>query len=380
MSLTNALSLSRGPAVAFVVVGLFWGCFAASVPVLKDQIGAGDAVFGMLLLSTSLGLIAAMWGAPLLDKLLGSNSMRVAAMVFGALFILPSLTHSPAGFALALMALGLASGSLDVVMNARVSDLEAHHKKSLMNANHGMFSVGYTISAVLTGFAREAGTPLIYVFATLAVIVFALSFFMKVTTQPATEDAADTSYSLFWPVLVCGGIVLIAFMTEATVEAWSALHIERTLGGSPLDGALGPAMLGVTMTVGRFSGQVVTERFSETRVIIAASCIAAIGAIWAATAQTASMAYLGFGIMGLGVSVIGPIGLAILGQIVPEHARVKAVSRAAVLGFAGFFIAPTLMGVISEYYSLRVAFACVAGLALLVLPLVRVIPKKTTQN
>lgn len=376
MSLLNALSLSRGPAIAFVAVGVFWGTFAASVPVIKDQIGAGDALFGTLLLSTSIGLGLAMWGAPLIDRLLGANALRVAALIFAALFILPSLTHSPVAFAAALMALGLASGTLDVVMNARVSDLESLHKKSLMNANHGMFSVGYTIAAVVTGFAREAQTPLIYVFASMAAVVFILSFFMKVTTQPAQEDSQDSPYNLLWPVLICGGIVLIAFMTEATVEAWSALHIERTLGGSPMDGALGPAMLGVTMTVGRFSGQLVTEKFSESRVIIAASLIAAIGAFGAALAPTAPLAYLGFGIMGLGVSVIGPIGLAILGQIVPEHARVKAVSRAAVIGFAGFFIAPMVMGFVSEAYGLRVSFACVAGLVLLVLPLTKLVPAK----
>ncbi|WP_420860990.1 MFS transporter [Algirhabdus cladophorae] len=377
MSLTHALSLSRGPATAFVVVGLFWGTFAASVPVLKDQIGAGDAVFGTLLLATSIGLGLAMWGAPLLDRLLGAQSMRVATLFFGALFILPSLAQSPAMFAGALMLLGLSSGTLDVVMNARVSDLESLHGKSLMNANHGMFSVGYTISAVLTGYAREAGMPLIYVFVAMSVAVVILSFFMKGTTQPAAQDDGQTGTNILWPVLICGAIVLVAFMTEATVEAWSALHIERTLGGSPMDGALGPAMLGVTMTIGRFSGQVVTERYSENSVIIAASIISAIGAIGAAIAPTAPLAYLGFGVMGLGVSVIGPIGLAILGQLVPEHARVRAVSRAAVIGFAGFFIAPMVMGLISESHGLRIAFGCVAALVLLVLPLVKAIPAKS---
>jgi MFS family permease len=376
MSLRSALSLSRGPATAFVVVGLFWGCFAASVPVLKAQIGAGDALFGTLLLATSIGLIAAMWGAPLIDKWLGPNSLRVAALAFALLFVLPSLAHSPPTFALALVLLGLTSGSLDVVMNARVSDLEALHRKSLMNANHGMFSVGYTFSALVTGFTRQGGIDLIYVFGGFAALVFILTFFMHVTTSTQQGEEGQTRAALFWPVLICGAIVLVAFMTEATVEAWSALHIERTLGGSPLDGALGPAMLGLTMTIGRFSGQMVTERYSESRVIILASMICAVGAVGAAMAPTASFAYLGFGIMGLGVSVIGPIGLAILGQIVPEHARVKAVSRAAVIGFAGFFIAPMLMGLVSESFGLRVAFACVAALVVLVIPLTKLVPSK----
>ena len=35
MYVLQALSLSRRPAVAFVIVGLFWGCFAAYVPGLR---------------------------------------------------------------------------------------------------------------------------------------------------------------------------------------------------------------------------------------------------------------------------------------------------------------------------------------------------------
>jgi hypothetical protein len=55
--------------------------------------------------------------------------------------------------------------------------------------------------------------------------------------------------------MIGGGIVLIAFMTENASENWSALHIEKTLGGSPEEGALGPATLALTMGFARLGGQ-----------------------------------------------------------------------------------------------------------------------------
>ena len=79
------------------------------------------------------------------------------------------------------------------------------------------------------------------------------------------------------PIILCGLIVLVAFMTEATVETWSALHIERSLQGRAAEGAMGPAMLGLTMAIGRFSGQAVSQIFSETKVIILATLVAAAG-------------------------------------------------------------------------------------------------------
>ena len=123
------------------------------------------------------------------------------------------------------------------------------------------------------------------------------------------------------------------------------------------------------MAIGRFSGQAVAARLSETAVVTAASLLSAIGALIAAFAPTTTIAYLGFGILGLGVSVIGPMGLALVGKLVAPHLRTEAISRAAVIGFSGFFLAPVLMGLVSEAFGLRVAFASVAGLILLVVPL-----------
>jgi hypothetical protein len=61
MYFLQALSLSRRPAVAFVIVGLFWGCFAAYVPEVKARLGVNDATFGLLLLCNALGLVSSMF-------------------------------------------------------------------------------------------------------------------------------------------------------------------------------------------------------------------------------------------------------------------------------------------------------------------------------
>lgn len=368
MSIKTALTLSKSPARAFVVIGVFWGCFAAQVPHLKDQIGAGDALFGLLLLSTGVGLVSAMWLAPRMDRSLGVKGMPVACIALAVLFLLPGLITAPWVFALVLVLIGAASGLADVLMNARVSELESRHAKSLMNANHGMFSLGYMCAALGAGIAREYGVPPVVVFAAAGLVTLVLCFGMGMAPQTQAQDNATAARFPVGPIVICGAIVLIAFMSEATVEAWSALHIERTLGGGAAEGALGPAMLGLTMTIGRFSGQLVTERFSELRVVVAAALLSATGTLIAAIASSPPMAYLGFGIMGLGVSVIGPIGLALVGQRVAPTLRTEAISKAAVMGFSGFFIAPVLMGFLSEWFGLRIAFGAVALLLVLVVP------------
>ena len=369
MSVVSALSVSRRPATAFLIVGLFWGCFAAFVPQLKAGLGVNDAVFGLLLLGSATGLVSSMWLAPRADRWLGARSMQFGAALLCLAWLLPGVVTVPLLFAFSMCLVGLASGLLDVVMNARVSELEAVHDRPLMNANHGVFSVGYVIGALVTGAAREAVIAPVVVFAGMAVVVACMIPFIR---QPVATVEAEDGYSgryPLWPILICGAIVLAAFMSEATVEAWSALHVERTLGGGAAEGALGPAMLGLTMAIGRFSGQVVSERLSDIAVILWASAVSATGAVIAALAPTPLVAYAGFGILGLGVSVIGPIGLALVGKLVPPHLRTEAISRAAVIGFSGFFFAPVLMGLVSQTFGLRVAFLCVAALILTAIPL-----------
>lgn len=368
MSILTALSTSRKPAAAFMVIGAFWGCFAAQVPVLKGALGVGDAAFGTLLLGSAFGLVTAMWLAPRADLALGDRGMQIVALAFAAALILPGWVTTPVAFFFMMVLIGALSGLLDVLMNARVSELEVQSKRSLMNANHGMFSVAYAISALLTGLAREAGMSTMSVFLICAVVIclLAVQIRMPVADVP---DAQEGDVSAFWPIVICGAVTLVAFMSEATVEAWSALHIERTLGGGAAEGALGPAMLGLTMAIGRFSGQLVSERLREVTVITVASLLAASGAVVAATAVSPAMAYLGFGILGLGVSVIGPMGLALVGKLVSPRERTKAIGRVAVIAFSGFFFAPVLMGFASEWFGLRVAFGFVAVLLLMAIPL-----------
>jgi MFS family permease len=376
MSVLSALRISKAPAAAFAVVGIFWGSFAAQVPVLKDQIGANDATFGLLLLGTSFGLVSTMFLAPMFDAKMGPKAMPIACVLLALAFLFPGCATAPAFFFAAMLLAGMASGLSDVIMNARVSELEAATRKPLMNANHGMFSLAYAMSALFTGFAREAGFTPPETFACVGLVALCLVWFARM--DPVELDEVEDVGGAFplVTVLICGAVVLIAFMAEAATESWSALHVERTLNGGAAEGALGPTMLGLTMAVGRFGGQAVSERLSDLRVIFWAACMAATGAIIAALAPVPLVAYLGFGVLGLGVSVIGPLGLAIVGRMVPAKVRTTAISRAAVIGFMGFFVAPAMMGITSEYFGLRVAFASIAMMLMALFPLLMVLRRR----
>ncbi len=364
MLVLSALRMSQRPVLGFVAMGLVFGSFAALLPVLKQQIGADDAAFGLALLGSPLGLVLTLWLAPLFDRRLAALSLPAAAVATGLSMVVTGLSGSAAVFFAAMVLVGLCSGTLDIVSNSRVSELEAEHRAPLMNANHAMFSVAYALSAVATGIGREAGLPPVAVFAIVACMILLMGLRMRM--QPADVPEFEPRHVGLpgGAVAICGGIVLVAFFVEAVVESWSALHVERTLAGGAAEGAFGPAILGLTMALGRFSGQIAAGRFTDAAIITTGSLMACAGSGLAAVAPGPAVAYLGFGLMGLGMSVVGPMGLALVGRLVPPARRTAAVARVNVMGFGAFLLAPVAMGLVSEAYGLRIAFAVVGALAL----------------
>jgi len=365
MSVATALSLSRRLLLGFAALGLLWGSFAAQAPEIKAWIGADDALFGLLLLGGPVGLLTTIWVAPRFDARLGDRALPCAAAALACAFLLPGMVTTPGVFLVAMVSMGLASGLADIVVNARVSELEAHHGRPLMNANHGVFSVAYGVSALLTGAAREAAFSSFAIFASMSILVLVAVPWMRVQAMPAPGAARRGSGFPLGMAALCGGIALTAFFVEAAIEGWAALHVERTLGGRAAQGALGPAILGFTMAAGRLSGQAIAERFSDLAIVALGSGMACGGAFLAAAAPTPLVAYIGFAAAGLGVSVVGPNAIALAGRLAPPAQRVRMVAFVVVMGYAAFIAAPAVVGLVSGAFGLRTAFAVVGALALI---------------
>lgn len=368
MQLVEDFRLSRSPATAFVVVGMYWGSFAALAPQLKSRTGLSDAEFGMALLFGAIGALMAMWLAPRADAALRQRALPILAVALAAAFLLPGLATGGWFFAIAMLAASAGSGTLDVVMNARVSQIESRESRSLMNLNHAVFSFAYAAAAQGAGLMRGAGAEPAAVFATCGAITLILLVPMtrgQPRSGPGRPVPRVTGIS---PALLglAGAIVLIAFMAEQATEGWSALHLERNLGADAVAGALGPAILGLTMGIGRLSGQLVARRLSEGAVMRIAAAVAAAGAVVAAWSQTLALAYLGFAILGFGVSVLAPMAFAWVGRHVSDHQRVTAISRVAVIGYAGFFLGPPMMGFLAQFFGLQTSFSAVAACLLIV--------------
>jgi MFS family permease len=374
MRLLSDIRTSRAPIAAFIGIGFFWGSFAAMLPDLKARLAISDATLGVILLGSAAGALISMWLSPRLDAALPRWGLALSGLVLGVVVLPLGLADTLLPFALGMVAVGMSTGMYDILGNAHISRLEARHRLSLMNLNHAIYSFAYAGAATATGLAREAGLSPGVWFTLVGAAILLVSVFtwIRPAVVGAEGEVPQESRGRITPYVWCAGLVcLIGFFAENATEGWSALHIERTLGGGAAEGALGPAMLGLTMGVGRLAGHLVTVRGTETVVLRWAALLAASGLVAAAAAPGPLIAYLGFGCLGLGVSVTAPLALALAGQAARPEARTYAVSRAAMIGYFGFFIGPPLMGFLSEAFGLRAAFGIGAAM-ILAIPLILV--------
>lgn len=373
MSIYEAMRLSRAPMAGLASVGVFWGGFAAYVPEIKAAVGASDAAFGAALLAPAAGGIVAMYFAPALAGRFGRRLLPVAAVLLALAYFLPLLSTTVPALAAALFFMGSAVAIVDIGSNMRISDLEEQSGRHLMNVNHAAFSFAFAAAALVASLLRREAVPAASAFPVFVAAILALGWIMREARDwavPRTEADMGGHVGLARPVALAAAVLFITFVAENACDSWSALHIERTLGGAAGNGGFGPMMLGLTMGIGRLSGQIAAQRLGEAGLIFASTLVGIAGATLLALAPSVALALAGLALLGLGVAVAVPSVNSLLGKRVRAADRGWAISRAWMIGFTGFFVGPTLMGQVSELAGLRAAFLLIALLLVAVLPAV----------
>ena len=379
MNFLGLLTISRPAVAAFAAMGILWGSFAAALPDLKSMLGVDEAEMGLLMFLTPAAAVGAMLIAPAAGVAFGRVALPVAAMLMCAGFALPGQAAEIWMFPIAMMACGFGTGLTDVLMNARVAAMESARGLHLMNLAHAAYSFGYAGGSVMTGVLRQAEWSPGWVLGTMAAVAAVLSL-LTLERDGRIDGLArppkGSGPGLGLVPVIGGAMVFIAFLTENAAENWSALHIEQTLGGSPAHGALGPAMLALTMGVARLVGQGIAGRVDPVVLLTGGAAVSAAGALCVGAAVSPAMAYAGFVVMGIGSSVIAPTAFSLVGAKAAPEARARAVARATLLGYFGYFIGPPGFGFIAGTLGLRFAFVFAAAALILVPLLARVLARR----
>ena len=350
----------RTPTLAgFFSLGLFWGAWAAVLPSVQHATGLSKGALGVAMLFVSLGSIPVMFFvAPRAIERFGARSVAVGCAFFAVATLLPGLATALPALVLSLAACGMASGLVDVSINANVGRIENATGKRLQPIAHGTYSIGVLVGAVGAGLARSAGSGREPILIAVSVVVAFTA--LLVSTDHARVHAERSRGLRFARGLVAIGIVgAVAFIVEGGTESWSALFLERQLHAHPAVSGLGPGIFGGSMAFGRFFGQA-AGRFSDRVLLGGGAALAAVGCGIAATATTAPVGLVGFALAGAGISLNAPIVFGFAGRRPDAGTAVATVTS---LGYVGLLVGPPLVGGIAQATSLRVSFGVLAVIA-----------------
>jgi fucose permease len=358
-----------GVAAVFFLNGLGWGSWVPRIAEIQDRLGASDGQLGLALFMAAVGALLAM---PLAGAAAHRHGSRTATAVTAPSFglSLSGLALAPdlVGLGFALFVVGVASGALDVSMNAQGVAVEKRYWAPIMSSLHGMFSLGAMAGAGTTGLIAALGVPLLPHFAGVsALIIVAGTLACRPMVRAADEGGAEgpgfarPSLGLLLP----GIVALAALLSEGAMADWSAVYLSTSLGAGTTLAAAAFAAFSLAMAAGRFSGDRLVARLGGDLVVRAGGALAAVGLGLTLAIGNAVVAVVGFGLVGAGLACVFPVVLSSAARA-PDLPPSAAIAAVCTVGYFGFLLGPPAIGGLAEVVGLPVALGLVVLLCVLI--------------
>lgn len=353
----------------FAAFGAVFGTFAGSVPQLVANYGLNNASYGLGITLMVAATVAAMSGSGWLARHVSHRALLLfllpaAFVLLAALFS----SHTPVLFFLLAPALGLASGAMDVIMNAEGGQIEVDLNRPVYMAFHGSVSLSVAIFAILSSLlSTRYGT---WASLLAAFMVVLAAFALVMTGLPARQKSAASANparaslraAFTLPLVIIGLASGLIIAAEVTALLWSSKLLAETAPRLAAISGLGAAFFGLCNALVRFPSDRLRARFGDLDLMMTMVWLAIIG--FAGLALTSGFAanVLFFALVGFGVSVLMPCLLTMAARQTPAN-RAAGMSVAMLIAGLPRIAAPTIFGEIAEATSTRAAF----GLGALIL-------------
>jgi MFS family permease len=384
---------------AYGASGLAFSSWVSRLPAIRDGLNLTPGTVGLLLMCMTVasflsvsasGVIVIRLGSRLTTRIGGAMvGLGLAVAGFGT-----SVLANPVVVALGLMVIGLGTASWNTASNVEGASLERALERHIMPRLHGSFSLGTVAGAGLGAWAAAAGLPVFWHLAAAglvvaASVVTATAWFRADITRhsaargtekafkpgkPDTfEDPSTGPLPIIQPgqqrpvepldskrmvarawrerrTLLLGLLVLGLALAEGAAGDWVALALADGHGQSDAAGAIGYGIFVTFMTVGRFAGTVVLDRFGRVPVMRWCSATAVVGLALFVFAPVPWLAFAALAIWGLGASLGFPVGMSAAADD-PAHAAAR-VSVVSTIGYGAFLCGPPLLGLLAEHFGI----------------------------
>ena len=361
--------------VTFGGAGFAIASWASRIPQVRDRLHLEPSALGLVLLAVAVGsLLALPLSGPMIARFGSRRTVTVTAVLLGVALLTVAFGYriGVAPVVVGLFLFGLAAGAWDVAINVHGAYVEQQLGRSIMSRFHAGFSLGTVIGA-LVGAAMVAGEVSVTVHLVAAALVLVPSVIVAATRflpehdhdhspvavhDPSSEVAGYVGPRLqverrgafaAWrePRTLLIGVFVLAFaFAEGVANDWIAVAVIDDHHASDAVGTVAFAVFLASMTVARWFGPALLDRYGRVPVVRTIALVGIAGTMLFVLAPVTWLALCGVALWGLGASLGFPVGMS-AGADDPALAasRVSVVSS---IGYCAFLTGPPLIGFLGD--------------------------------
>lgn len=360
--------------VFFFISGFGYSSWASRIPSIKHQLNLNEAQLGLVLFAMPVGLMLTM---PLTAKMIRHFSSRVmmliGALAFSIILCLPGFMAYMWQLMVVLFFIGSTRNILGLSMNSQAVGIQALYDKSIMVTFHGIWSLagfgGAAVGYLMVLFNIAPSYHLLFV--GIAMLILSAMFYPSTYDYRPPETPNKSVFSMPDKHLLKFSLICFASMAcENTLYDWSGVYFEKVVHATKSFAEAGFVVYMVTMTIGRFAGDRVVSAIGVKRVLTYSSGLVLAGLLVSVFLPYTLTVYLGYAMIGLGVSCIVPLIFSMAGKSKTMNSS-QALAAISTVGYLGFVIIPPIVGFIAQVANLQIAFFVVAAFAAMMIWMVR---------
>lgn len=364
------LSPQRLTMLIFFLQPIAFGSWLPRIPDVQQALGLGPAGLAVALLGLPCGtLITLPFAGPLVGRIGPRLAILAGMVLYSIATCLPALAPDAIVLFVALMLVGSSLSFVELGLNVQADLVEKSTGATIMTTSHGFWSVGIMVGSLLGSGLAALGVEARLAIPLVAVVILPVALLvaraLPVLAPPPPGDEKQRSVWAFpsWALL---GICFFVFgitMTEGAMADWSAIFLRDALGAEGGVVGLGYAVFAMMVAAGRFGGDTLKRRFGAVSTARICGVLALGGAAILFLAPNTVVALLGFGTIGLGVSVGFPLAVTAAASLTDRTAS----ANVAILSFVallGFLVGPPVIGFVAEHADMRLAIACLVPVLL----------------
>lgn len=362
--------------LVFALNGFVFASWASRLPAVRDALGLTPGQLGLVLLVGSAGsLLALPLTGSVVHRFGTAQTTRAASLLAAAALVLAALAvgeGSPPLTAASLFVTGMGLGAWDVAMNLQGTVVEHQLGRAIMPRFHAGFSLGAVTGALVGALGAAAGLPVTWhvicavVLSAAAVVALTGSYLPDgaMTAEGQRSPTASAGRHRAWRAwteprtLLIGVMVLAAALTEGSANDWLALSVVDGFTTSDALGALAFGVFVAAMSLMRFAGTRLLDRYGRVPVLRLSAALALIGLVIFGLTPSLPLAIVAVVLWGLGAALGFPVGMSAASDDPAQSAaRVSVVST---IGYVAFLAGPPLLGMLADHVGYRHALLTIA--------------------